>query len=84
MRIYYFTLVAINLIVALDCARFHDYDLIEDDNKSGYIAGDYIIGALFPIHYDFDDEDFQCKIINEYDGIQIAEAALFAVDLINR
>lgn len=52
--------------------------------KSGFIPGDYIIGALFPVHYSFDDEDFQCRGVSEYDGIQAVEAALFAVDMINR
>ncbi|XP_065226765.1 metabotropic glutamate receptor 1-like [Planococcus citri] len=84
MKISYVLFVVINLIVALNCARFYDYDLAEDDMKSGFIPGDYIIGALFPIHDRFDDEDFQCNNINYYEGIQIMEAAFFAVDLINR
>lgn len=78
-----FVLLTINFI-GLYCTEFYDYELAEDDMTSGYIPGDYVIGALFPVHFFFDDDNSQCISINEYDGIQAVEAAFFAVDMINR
>lgn len=61
----------------------------ESQLMSGYIDGDFIIGALFPVHeqpllYDNEGGSLGCGRIRERYGIQRVEAALFAIDSINK
>jgi hypothetical protein len=49
--------------------------------KEVRIPGDFVLGALFPIHY---SENRLCtSLVNEQDGIQILEAAVFALREVN-
>nr|XP_022336894.1 metabotropic glutamate receptor 6-like [Crassostrea virginica]XP_022336895.1 metabotropic glutamate receptor 6-like [Crassostrea virginica] len=48
------------------------------EKKQLRIDGDFIVGALFPIH------DCRNGQINEQDGIQILEAAVFALEEVNK
>lgn len=49
--------------------------------KEVLIPGDFLLGALFPIHYS--ESRFCTSRINEQDGIQILEAAVFALREVN-
>ncbi len=52
--------------------------------KSGFLPGDFIIGALFPIHRKpLEGHDYTCGNIQQY-GIQRVETAFYAIDLINK
>lgn len=62
----------------------------ENLRKTGYIDGEFIIGALFPMHglppssatsY---KNPLECDRIQGPEGIQLVEAAFYAVDTINR
>ncbi|XP_061166304.1 metabotropic glutamate receptor 8-like [Saccostrea echinata] len=49
--------------------------------KEVHIPGDFVLGALFPIH---DSKDGKCTPqVNEQDGIQILEATIFALREVN-
>ncbi len=52
-------------------------------SKGVYLAGDVILGGLFPVHENSKDKAQSCshKIYNR--GIQRLEAMLYAVDTIN-
>ena len=50
----------------------------DSEREQLQIDGDFMVGALFPIH------DCRNGQINEQDGIQILEAAVFALDEVNK
>ncbi|XP_065222345.1 metabotropic glutamate receptor 5-like isoform X2 [Planococcus citri] len=65
-------------------------ELNEPQRNSAYIQGDYMIGALFSVHENpllVKNDHYNplaCGDVLEYRGIQRVEAALFAVESINK
>lgn len=64
-------------------------DLDENQRKVASIDGDYVIGALFPIHQKPDQSTMSadkivCGDIREQYGMQRVEAALWTVKQINK
>lgn len=77
------------LLYFLNCTSALNAGIHAPQRKAAYVDGDFIIGALFPIHHRPTPQDgpydpLRCTTIRERYGIQRVEAALFAVDAINR
>ena len=49
-----------------------------------YLAGDVILGGLFPVHENSKDKGLSCGQKTYKRGIERLEAMLYAVDTINR
>ncbi|XP_065222325.1 metabotropic glutamate receptor 1-like [Planococcus citri] len=84
--------IVFTLILQLNIAAFEpslsDFDLnvAEKVRKGVFIEGDFIIGALFSVHVGprHDSYPLKCGPINSSEGIELVEAALFAIDAINK
>ncbi len=62
-------------------------DLDENQKKVAYIEGDFVIGALFPVHekpISGHGKAIICGDVREQYGIQRVEAALWVIQEINR
>ncbi|XP_065293102.1 metabotropic glutamate receptor 5-like isoform X2 [Dermacentor albipictus] len=60
---------------------------LSSQRQTGSIPGDFIIGALFPVHQSPDAKNAQtrtCGEVREHYGIQRVEASLHTIDDINR
>ena len=49
-----------------------------------YLAGDVVLGGLFPIHEKSKSKNMRCGLKTYNRGIQRLEAMLYAVDTINK
>ena len=77
------------LITLTQCSSSAKVPGIQElQKKSGFIAGNFIVGALFPIHEQpllrGGTDSLKCGNIREGYGIQRIEAALFAIESINK
>ncbi|XP_065223704.1 metabotropic glutamate receptor 1-like [Planococcus citri] len=81
-------LMQICLLISGHRAISVDQSDIKKLRKTGRINGDFIIGALFPIHGLENSmnrtKPLECDIMRSNEGIQLVEAAFYAVDSINR
>lgn len=89
----HFTTVGLLLISILQFASKHtslalNIQTIEKLQKTGYVDGKYIIGALFPVHGSPSVTNYkdplECDRIRGAEGVQLVEAAFYAIDAINR
>lgn len=88
---FLYTCTILSIFRAFSNASFakHVIGIGESQLESGYIDGDFIIGALFPIHEqpllrNSSGSPLTCGRIREQYGIQRVEAAFFAIDSINK
>lgn len=62
--------------------------VVENLSRTGYIEGDFMIGALFPVHSPpsttENGDPLKCNAINGSEGIELVEAAFYAIDTINK
>ncbi|XP_062598842.1 metabotropic glutamate receptor 8-like [Saccostrea cucullata] len=71
----------IRLVFFVICACFMIHSPAQSPVKEVHILGDFVLGALFPIH---DSKDGTCTSeVNEQDGIQILEATIYALSEVN-
>lgn len=86
--------IEINVLIVLITQFVSSEDKIESTSttvdvkqrKYAYIDGDFIIGAIIPVHnlplWNGSTDTLYCGEINERSGIQRVEAALGAIDKI--
>ncbi|XP_062578461.1 metabotropic glutamate receptor 8-like [Saccostrea cucullata] len=71
----------IRIVFFVICAYFMIHCPAQAPVKEVHISGDFVLGALFPIH---GSKDGTCTSqVNEQDGIQILEATIFAISEVN-
>ncbi|CAL8138072.1 unnamed protein product [Orchesella dallaii] len=79
---FFLYLVVLMMLVVTPFPASSTTTMTSSNQRFVNISGDFILGALFPIHRRGDSE--MCGEIQPEDGIQPLEALLYTIDKINR